>query len=262
MAEEQAVRECTSSLSTREREARKWLLGTRACGVAAVITSYVTGGITSGVDRVRGSFEEEPAPLELTVTHSAKEGSGDWVLPGPIKARSRHFLSPRATSERSRPGMPGHTATGAWTDSRQPSRSSFERATSVPGRPHRAHGGRRRTSAAAEGRTRRPVRRRALQSAHFSVDLDESPPTVESWLRLPSSGSRPAGRLSVPRLRADPWVFYIVASAREVRLHVASEPRMGVPGEEGLYRHRRRGQPFRTVSPSKSVDYFPEFDRS
>ena len=95
-------------------KARKWLLGLVLAGVAAAITSYVTGGITSGVDRVKGSFEEDPAPLAVTVTHSAKNGSGHWVLPGPM-ARSRRFHFPRGTSESSRSGTHGHDGTGAWT---------------------------------------------------------------------------------------------------------------------------------------------------
>ena len=64
--------------------ARKWIIGIVVAAVAAVITSYVTGGITSGVDRVRGSFEEDPVPLGVTVTHSAKRGSGHWIVPGTL----------------------------------------------------------------------------------------------------------------------------------------------------------------------------------
>ena len=97
-------------------KARKWLLGLVLAGVAAAITSYVTGGITSGVDRVKGSFEEDPAPLAVTVTHSAKNGSGHWVLARSDQARSRRFHFPRVTSESSTSGTHGHDGTGAWTE--------------------------------------------------------------------------------------------------------------------------------------------------
>ena len=78
------------SPETRIREsgtrARKWLLGIVVAAVAAVITSYVTGGITSGVDRARGLVEDEPAPLTADVSRPFKRGSGHFVFTRPLGA--------------------------------------------------------------------------------------------------------------------------------------------------------------------------------
>ena len=258
MADEQAVRGVYVESSNREREARKWLLGLVLAGVAAAITSYVTGGITAGVDRVRGSFEEEPAPLGVTVTHSPKEAPGTGCSPSRSRP-SRHFLFPTGDlGALDSLGCLGARPRWAWTARRQQSRSLSKA---------RLHSRSSSQGSPAEVVERAPPPRGVhvvpfsggtCRRVTSSVDLDESPPVVAS-VAAPAEFESRDRRVDFPyRVSAtDPEVFLIVAGP-EVRLHVAREPRVGVSGEEGHDRHRRRGQPFRTVSPSEVGRLLPE----
>ena len=240
-------------------KARKWLLGLVLAGVAAAITSYVTGGITSGVDRVKGSFEEDPAPLAVTVTHSAKNGSGHWVLPGPIGAVKALPLPAGDLGQlevwdawaRRHGGMDGSV-------------------TAVEVVVQRAASG----SVVLTGLTVDVVEQTAPPKAvhvvpfgggpvavrHFQVDLDANPPTVES---LPAEfDPDPAIAFPYEVSPSDSLVLYIVASTRECDCAWRANLEWANQGKKGAYVIDDAGQPFRTVSPSRSVDYVPEFDRS
>jgi hypothetical protein len=237
--------------------ARKWLIGIVVAAVAAVITSYVTGGITAGVDRVRGSFEEEPAPLGVTVTHSAKRGSAHWILPGPL------------ASVRSLPLPEGDLGDldvwDAWA---------------------REHGGLDAFNTTAEvyieGATPNPVLLTGLTVdvverapppravhvipfgggpvavRHFQVDLDKSPPEVKS---LPAEFDPiPAIDFPYKVSQSDPEVLYIVAYAPECDCTWRANLEWVYQGKKGTTVIDDAGQPFRTVSPSRSFEYLPKFD--
>lgn len=239
--------------------ARKWLLGIVLAAVAAVITSYVTGGITSGVDRVRGSFEEEPAPLGVTVTHSAKRGSGHWIVPGNL-ASVKSLPLPQGD-------LKDLEVWDAWA---------------------RGHGGSDAYSTTAEvvveGATPSPVVLTGLTVdvverapppravhvvpfgggpvavRHFQVDLDKSPPAIAS---IPAEfDDTPAIDFPYKVSQSDPEVMYIVAYAPEkCDCSWRAILEWVFQGKKGTTVIDDAGQPFRTVSPTGSVEYLPKFDR-
>ena len=72
--------------------ARKWLVGLLLAGAAAAVTSIVASGITSGVHHVRGTFEEAPAPVGISLDRSieirrpSNLGSAHYVFTRPISS--------------------------------------------------------------------------------------------------------------------------------------------------------------------------------
>ena len=239
--------------------ARKWLIGIVVAAVAAVITSYVTGGITAGVDRVRGSFEEEPAPLGVTVTHSAKRGSGHWIVPGTLASvkalpRPQGDLGDLAVWDawaREHGGLDAFSTTAEVV---------VEGATSSP--------------VVLTGLTVDVVERapppRAVHVApsgggpvavrHFQVDLDKSPPKVSS---LPAEFD-PSPAIDFPYTvsQSDPEVMYIVAYARaKCDCTWRANLEWVYQGKKGTTVIDDAGQPFHTVSPSRSVIYYPKVDQ-
>ena len=101
-----------------------------------------------------------------------------------------------------------------------------------------------------------------LLPRHFSVDLDASPPVVESVAAPPEFGSaRPPVDFPYRVSPTDPAVFLIVAGPSKCDCTWRANLEWVYQGKKGSTVIDDNGQPFRTVSPSKSVDYFPEFDR-
>jgi hypothetical protein len=242
-------------------KARKWLLGLVLAGVAAAITSYVTGGITSGVDRVRGSFEEDPAPLGVTVTRSAKYGSGHWVFRQPLGVVKAIPLSDGDLGDLGVWDAWAH-ANGGMDSSTTAVEIVVEGATQYPVVL---------TGLTAEVIERAPPPKGVhvvpfggggLSPRYFSVDLDESPPTVESVSAAEELESAPPAVNFPYRVSAtDPEVFLVFASTRKCDCSWRASLEWVYQGKKGTTVIDDAGQPFRTVSPSKSVDYVPKFDR-
>jgi hypothetical protein len=241
-------------------KARKWLIGIVVAAVAAVLTSYVTGGITAGVDRVRGSFDEEPAPLGVTVTRSPKYGSGHWVFAQPIKAVK---AIPLPTGD-----LGALDTWDAWAHGHGGMDSSttgvevvVEGATQFPVVL---------TGLTAEVVERAPPPRGvhvvpfgggALHPRHFSVDLDASPPLVESVAAPPELENAPPPVDFPYRVSGtDPEVFLIFARASKCDCTWRANLEWVYQGKKGATVIDDAGQPFRTVSPSRSVIYYPKFE--
>ena len=240
--------------------ARKWLLGLVIAGVAAALTSYVTGGVTSGVDRVRGLVEDEPAPVGVTVTDSGAHGSGHWVFTDSISSVKSLPLPT---------GDLGHLEVwDAWA---------------------RQHGGMDGDMTAievvVEGTTPYPVVLRgltvdvvdrappprgvhvvpfgggALEGRHLQVDLDQSPPNVAAVPAPPEIGDRPAITFPYRVSQTDPEVLLIMATTSECDCSWRGTLEWTYHGKNGTTVIDDDGKPFRTVAGSKSVQYYPEFDR-
>jgi hypothetical protein len=242
-------------------KARKWILGIVVAAVAAVITSYVTGGITSGVDRVRGSFEEEPAPLGVTVTRLAKEGSGHWVFAQPMKAVKAIPLPNRDLGALETWDAWAHSH-GGMDASSTGVRFIVEGATSHPVVL---------TGLTAEIVERLPPPRGVhvvpfggggLPTRRFEVNLDESPPTVRSLAAAPELESAPPPIDFPYRVSAtDPEVFLMIGSTLACDCAWRANLEWVYQGKKGMTVIDDAGRPFRTVSPSRSAIYYPKFDR-
>jgi hypothetical protein len=241
--------------------ARKWLLGLVLAAVAAVITSYVTGGITSGVDRLRGSFEEDPAPLGVTVTRSAEQGSGHWVFDQPLKAVK---AIPLPTGD-----LGALETWDAWAHSNGGMDGSVagvevvvEGTTPYPVVL---------TGLTAEVVERAPPPRGVhvvpfggggLPTRRFEVNLDKSPPTVTSAAAASELESAPPPIDFPYRVSAtDPEVLLVMASTERCDCSWRASLEWVYQGKKGTTVIDDAGQPFRTVSPSRSVIYYPNFDR-
>ena len=238
--------------------ARKWFIGIVVAVVAAVVTSYVTGGITAGVDRVRGSFEEEPAPLGLTVTRSTD--SGHWVFAEPLKAVKAiplptgdlGALETWDTWAHSHGGMDAYSSRVEVV---------VEGTTAYPVVL---------TGLTAEVVTRAPPPRGVhvvpfggggLPTRRFEVDLDESPPTVRSLAAAPELESAPPPIDFPYRVsNTDPEVLLIIASTRRCDCSWRASIEWVYQGKKGSTVIDDGGQPFRTVSPFRSVFYYPKFE--
>jgi hypothetical protein len=228
--------------------------------VAAVITSYVTGGITSGIDRVRGSFEEDPAPLGVTVTRSPGLGSAHWVFTQPAKAVRSIPLPDGDLGSLDVWDAWAH-ANGGMDGSLTAVEVVVEGATQFP--------------VVLTGLTAEVVERAdpprgvhvtpfgggALYKRHFSVNLDKSPPVVTSESPAPELESAPPAVDFPYRVSAtDPEVFLVIASTLGCDCTWRAHLDWVYQGKKGTTVIDEDGQPFRTVSPSRSVDYVPKFD--
>jgi hypothetical protein len=240
--------------------ARKWLIGIVVAAVAAVLTSYVTGGITAGVDRVRGSFEEEPAPLGVTVTHSAKWGSGHWVFAEPIKA-VKSLPLPDGDRGDLEVWDAWARANGGMDSSSTAVEVVVEGATQFPVVLTRLTAEVIERAPPPKGVHVIPFGGGGLNPRFFSVNLDKSPPTVESVAAAEELESAPPAVDFPYRVSAtDPEVFLIFAGTRTCDCTWRASLEWVYQGKKGTTVIDDAGQPFRTVSPSGSVDYMPKFE--
>ena len=238
--------------------ARKWLFGIMLAGVAAAITSYVTGGVTSSVDRARGLVQEEPAPVAVTVSHAAKRGSGHWFFAGSLASIK---ALPLPTTE-----LGSLETWNAWAQE---------------------HGGVDADMTAVdvivEGDTPYPVvltgltvdvveRSVPAQGVHvvpfgggpvsvrfFEVVLDKNPPAVTSV--PPEFDPGPAVDFPYRVSQAEPEVFYINAYALRCDCSWRATLDWVYQGKRGTTVIDDDGKPFRTVAGVKSAQYYPKFDR-
>lgn len=253
MSEEQEQSPRVGRFVRSGTRAKKWLFGLLLAGVAAAITSYVTGGITWGVDHVRGVVEEEPAPVGVTVTHSARRGSGHWVLAGPLSSvRSL----PLPTGDRGDIEVWDAWAKqhGGVDGDMSAVEVVIEGATPYP--------------VVLMGLTVDVVKRSPPSGVHvvpfgggpvgvryFEVDLDKSPPTIAS---LPAEfDSTPAIDFPYRVSQTEPEVLQIRAYTLDCDCSWRANLQWVYHGKSGTTVVDDDGTPFRTVSGSGLAEYNP-----
>jgi len=241
------------------KRARKWLIGLLLAGVAAAVTSYVTSGIRSGVDHAHSLVKHQPAPVLVTVTHSASKGSGHWYFAGPASAVK---AIPLPTGD-----LGSLETWDAWA---------------------RAHGGVDADMTAVqvvlEGATPYPViltrltvevvdrATPARRGVHyvvsgggpvgvrfFDVMLDKRPPTVHS---IPAEFKplKPAIDFPYKVSQTDPEVLDIRAYALKCDCTWRANLQWVYHGKHGSTVIDDDGRPFRTVAGPSAIQYFPKFD--
>ena len=239
--------ETEQSPETRIREsgtrARKWLLGIVVAAVAAVITSYVTGGITSGVDRARGLVEDEPAPLTADVSRPFKRGSGHFVFTRPLGAVK---ALPLPTGE-----LGDLEVWGAWAREHgglESDKTGVEvvvtGTTPQPVALDRNHRRRRRTSARAPRRQRRAVRRRPGDRAPLPGQPRRGP--ADGLVRGVRGGA-PAVDFPYRVSDTELEVFHIVAYTSGCDCLWRANLQWSYRGKSGITVIDDDGKPFRTV---------------
>ena len=93
---------------------------------------------------------------------------------------------------------------------------------------------------------------------HFQVNLDEDPPTVSS---VESEEGAPAVDFPYRVSDTELEVFHIVAYTSGCDCSWRANLQWSYRGKSGITVIDDDGEPFRTVGSSKSVLYYPEFDR-
>jgi hypothetical protein len=229
------------------RRARKWLLGLVLAGVAAALTAYITGSVSSAIDAARGLFEDEPPPVAVTMDRAVR---GSRVPP----VGSVHFVfknRPIKTLRRSRVPNPGDAK--MWDEWARRNRGVGSNATAVELiveglAPHPV----RLTNIEIEMVRRAPPPRGVSVHPHpgsigrhdFAVNLDESRPTVRAVRR---KKNEPAVDFpyTVSQSRAEFWL--LVARTRSCDCSWLLVVHWLYQGEKGIIRLDDEGDtPFRT----------------
>jgi hypothetical protein len=238
--------------------ARRWLFGLVIAGVAAALTSYVTGGVTAGVDRARALVEEESAPVGVTVTSSGARGSGHWVFTDsigsvkslPLPTGDLGDLEVWDAWAGQHGGMDGDmTAVEVVVEGTTPYPVVLRELTVdvVERRP------------APRGVHVMPFGGGPVGVRHFQVDLDKSPPNVAS---LPAEfDDTPAIDFPYRVSQTEPEVLSIRAYTLGCDCSWRANLEWVYQGKTGTTVIDDRGKPFRTVAGARSVQYIPEFDR-
>lgn len=236
--------------ATSGAKARKWLLGLVVAGIAAAITSYVSGGINWGVDHVRGAIEEAPAPIGISVERIPSRGGTNWVFTQPINA----LLYPKGIDRDSVDEW------DAWAQQHQ-GLEGFMTAVEfiVEGIASSAVV---LTGLRIELIDRRPPPRGVVVQPfggapvgvrHFQVDLCASPPTVESI--EDEFEPIPAVKFPYRVTPVEPEAFNIRAYAEKCDATWRARLEWRHQGKTGSTVIDNGGEPFRTVSGSQSSVY-------
>jgi hypothetical protein len=237
--------------------AQKWLLGIVLAGVAAALTGLTTDAVSSGVDRVRGLFEESKPPVGITVGQAiqanrrANLGSTHWI-----------FTRPISSLEYPRSGDLGDAEVWeAWARRNGGIESSstgievvIEGTTPYPVILTKLTIEVVRRAPPPRGVTIIPFGGGVVGKRLFNVYLDDKPPTITA---APDEfGTDPAIDFPYKVSQTDPEVFRILAYTTKCDCSWRARLHWVYQGENGITVIDDDGRPFRTASPSKSTSYF------